>query len=288
MHREREQQAPAQAKKSFFPRPWPLLRLCASTARWLGQLFVGRIRGERRCVLCHAVFFSFPRDGAEAGGRGAAGSPFCPGCLSSMPRREKGHCPLCGEPAAWPELPLAPCIRCVKAAPPWDSLHFHGLYGGQLRRVLRLLKFVNMPQFGQALGWLLSRQPELRLLQVDLVSAIPLHEKRLARRGYNQSLEIARALARSLSLPLRPDVLRRSRYTPPQVGFNFEARQQNMRQAFTATAAVRGQRILLVDDILTTGATMRAAVGALHEAGALAVHAAVVSRVARHGRGVPV
>jgi len=113
----------------------------------------------------------------------------------------------------------------------------------------------------------------------DLIIPIPLHPRRKRRRGYNQSELLAAPLARVLGLPLTPRGLQRVRHTAPQVGLGPEERHDNVRGAFAATDAVHGRRVLLIDDVLTTGATMRAAAEALLAAGAASVSAYCLARV---------
>lgn len=240
----------------------------------------GRLRGlwrdlfgERRCAACTAVFL--PDEGGDF--------PFCPSCAAGLPRRELGFCPRCGEPAAWPDLPPAPCLRCLEEPPPWRDFVFHGIHNGLLRALLVRLKFHESPHLGRSLGLLLARHPGLRTLEADRVTPVPLHPDRLLHRGYNQAHEIAKALAAKLRLPLCPELLDRVRSTPPQTGTSRKERLKNPRLAFQAGKKAAGGHILLVDDTLTTGATMREAADSLLRAGAASVSAAVVSRTARHG-----
>ena len=113
----------------------------------------------------------------------------------------------------------------------------------------------------------------------DLIIPIPLHPRRKRRRGYNQSELLAAPLARDLGLPMNPRGLRRVRHTAPQVGLGPEERHDNVRGAFAADDSFTGRRVLLIDDVLTTGATMRAAAEALLAAGAASVSAYCLARV---------
>lgn len=233
---------------------------------------------ERRCVACASAFTLRERGGEdEAGAR-----LFCADCAEAMPRLERGFCPVCGEIAAWPHLPPAPCARCLVEPPPWRGFACHGPHEGLLRRLLIRLKFRDQIPLAHALGLLLAGHPGLKMLAADVVVPVPLHTGRLADRGYNQALELARPVARLLGLPLRPRLIRRIRATPPQVGSSREARKKNIVNAFAAERGARGGHVLLVDDTLTTGATLIAASDALLEAGASAVSVAVVSRTLRH------
>jgi ComF family protein len=114
----------------------------------------------------------------------------------------------------------------------------------------------------------------------DLILPMPLHPRRLGRRGFNQALELARPLARAWGLPIEVDALRRVRDTPAQSELDAEARRRNVRGAFQAREdAVSGRHALLFDDVVTTGATVAEAAATLLDAGARAVRVLAVARV---------
>ena len=233
------------------------------------------LASERRCPACASVYALGDRQERL----------FCPECAQALARREKGYCPDCGEPAAWPDLPLAPCLRCLENPPPWNRFLFHGLHQGLLRRLLLGLKFHGQVALAHSLGRLLAGHPELAGLAADCVVPVPLHMHRLARRGYNQALELAGPLAARLKLPCEPGLLERVRATAPQTGTSLAVRKQNTRGAFAASPGVRGARVLLLDDTVTTGSTLAAATAALLDAGANGVSVIAVSRTARWFRG---
>ena len=109
---------------------------------------------------------------------------------------------------------------------------------------------------------------------------IPLHRSRLRQRGYDQALELAKPLARALGVPLRNDLLRRRHATAPQSELHADERQRNLRDAFVTNAGVvLPAHVALVDDVMTTGATLHAAATALHRAGVARVDAWVCARV---------
>lgn len=232
--------------------------------------------GDRRCAGCAGVFT--PGEGACIRKRDRVERLLCRTCLDALPRREKGICPRCGEPAAWPELPPALCGRCMAEAPPWQGFICHGAHEGLLRRLLIRLKFGGEVHLASALGPLLAAHPGLCRFAPGAVVPVPLHRDRLASRGFNQALELARPLARALHVPLAPGMLVRTRATPPQTGRSRAKRMRAMRDAFAGHESARGRRLLLVDDTLTTGATLAASARALLAAGAAGVDVAVVSR----------
>jgi ComF family protein len=176
----------------------------------------------------------------------------------------------------------ARCVRCRLAPPPWSRMVAGVDYGYPWDRQVVALKF---HQRHEPLDALL--RPLLARLQAERgtdvrVAAVPLSRERLRERGYNQSWELARRLARALALPARADALFRVRDTGHQLGLHRDARAANPQGAFVVAprhaAWVRGARIALVDDVLTTGATARAAVRTLRAAGARDVQVWVVAR----------
>jgi len=176
----------------------------------------------------------------------------------------------------------ARCLRCRLAPPPWSRAVAGVDYGYPWDRLLADLKFHGrLEPVGALLQPLLARLDDVR--GADLrVLPVPLARERLVERGYNQSWELARRLARALALPARADALFRVRDTGHQLGLHRDARAANLRGAFVVAprhaAWVRGARVALVDDVLTTGATAQAAARTLRSAGAHEVQVWVVAR----------
>ena len=162
-----------------------------------------------------------------------------------------------------------------------------GHYRDRLRSALFRLKYRDCPHVGLLLGrWLGQAWQEAQLERVwgrPVVVPIPLHARRLNERGYNQATAIARGFCRQTRLPLAPDALRRRRETAAQFGLGAVARERNLADAFEV-GSLRSRRVLLVDDIYTTGSTVRAAARALQARGITVVG---VVAVARAGRGGP-
>ena len=224
---------------------------------------------------------------AGAGGRCAVCRGWCDGSLCR-------HCdarfafarPRCGGCA----LPLAAaasdddtrCVRCQLAPPPWSRVVAGVDYGYPWDRALADLKFhQRLEPLAALLGPLTAALAGMRGSDVRIV-AVPLSRERLRERGYNQSWELARRLARRLALDARADALFRVRDTGHQLGLHRSERAKNLQGAFVVAprhaAWVRGARIALVDDVLTTGATAHAAVRTLRAAGARDVQVWVVAR----------
>jgi ComF family protein len=193
-------------------------------------------------------------------------------------------CPRCARPSALRRERPPPCIGCLERPPRFDAAVAGFEFGGALAEAIRRLKWQHMPELAPALGLLLF--PALRtapadFAAIDLIVPVPLHPKRLRAREFNQAAELAAALretARAHDVPLGrcaldARALERIRDTPPQTGLDAAQRRRNVLGAFRARdpARVRDKRVLVVDDVMTTGATADACAAALRRAGAAAV-----------------
>lgn len=151
------------------------------------------------------------------------------------------------------------------------------MYGGPLADALVRLKYRGRSDVAPALSHYLVERALPWSGRVDRVCAVPLHPRRLRERGYNQSCLLARPVARALGVPFDPWLVRRSRITRNQVGLTLEQRAANVQDAFVARARARGQRVLVIDDVRTTGATTSAVEEALLRQGALEVWVLVLA-----------
>jgi ComF family protein len=158
-------------------------------------------------------------------------------------------------------------------------------YGSPVDHLVHALKYRGHLATGRVLGGLLVDRLEALGLHrdVDVIVPVPLHPARLATRGFNQSSEIARWVARGLRLRLDLRLAVRRRDTRPQVGLTVDQRQGNLAGAFEAVPAVRGMRVALVDDVTTTGRTLQGLAAALIDAGAASVDGWCVARADRRG-----
>ncbi len=174
------------------------------------------------------------------------------------------------------------CLRCHSQRFAFSHVMRLGPYGGALREVILRMKHGSGEMVAEAVGvlWAARLAPHLQDMQPTAIIPVPLHWLRRLWRGYNQSDVLARALADHLHVPCRSSWLRRIRHTPSQTQQTSANRRLNVKGAFRArsTQKLRGQTIILVDDVLTTGSTCHEAARALREAGAARVVVAVVAR----------
>lgn len=175
---------------------------------------------------------------------------------------------------------LVPYPGDDRRAPPASlrSVHIAFLFQSPLREAIHQLKYRRVQRVAQPLGALLAEHVTGRLLETNAVLAIPLHAARMAERGFNQAEALAREVACSLRQPLITNQLIRTRATEPQAHLDARARAENMRDAFSWQGAPPPRRVLLVDDVYTTGATMAACAEALRAAGAEAVDGLALAR----------
>ncbi len=209
----------------------------------------------------------------------AADSPhglLCPACSADLPRLPVARCPQCSLPTTHGER----CGACLKDPPDFSRTIALFRYEFPVDRIIHALKYGHQLPLA---AWLGARLAELaNAADHDLVLPLPLHPERLHERGFNQSGEIARSLARALDLPLDVDSLTRTRPTPPQAALPLKERSRNVRGAFACAADLSGKRVLLVDDVMTSGATLRECARVIKLHGASGIAVAVVARALRH------
>jgi len=230
---------------------------------------------EWRCAACHVPF--------------RTGSPsfLCETCAASL-GPVPALCPICGAALA-PEvmrkdaggvIPLR-CGACLTDPPPWERLYVVSLYQGALRDLLLRIKYHGDRGLARGMGALLAGRIRTGGGPLpDAVVPMPLHPGRLRQRGFNQCYEIARPVADTLGIPARPFWAWRTRAVQPQTGLSRKERLRNLDAVFAASPEVRGKRVLILDDTMTTGTSLRRLGECLLEQGAAAVEAAAVATVA--------
>lgn len=209
--------------------------------------------------------------------------PVCPACLNQPePLAADYFCISCRTPFVNP-APLGidgRCALCRRGLRGFDAAYSFGAYEGVLRELIHLFKYARMRPLAGPLGEILARAIP-RDQTFDAVVPVPLHWRRRWQRGFNQSALLAAAIGRRYGIPVRT-ALRRVRATPTQAGLTNARRRSNVAGAFRARKAqVAGRRILLVDDVMTTGATAGACAVALKSAGARYVALLALARVDR-------
>jgi ComF family protein len=218
-----------------------------------GRLFAGT------CYLC----------------RGDSQAILCAQCDADLPPLARPRCPQCALPSSAGKR----CGRCLAEPPAFDATTAVFAYAFPADILVQGLKFRGelalAPLLADALhGELAASRPE----PVDWLVPVPLHEVRLRQRGYNQSMEIARALAALTGVPVAPDLCIRVRDTAAQLELPWKERRDNVRGAFSCRRELQDKRIALVDDVMTTGSTLNEVAATLRKFGAARVVNWVVVR----------
>jgi len=226
--------------------PFSLLNNCARNIQtWVG--------GD--CLLC----------GAES-----APELLCAACAAELPALPE-PCPRC----ALPSPAGAVCGSCLNHPPHFDATLALWHYEFPCDRLVQALKYRARLALAVFFARALASRP---LPAIDLVVPMPLHPKRLAERGFNQALEIARGVARHLGRPIEPRGVLRVKDTLPQTKLPYEERAKNVRGAFLCKLDLSGASVAVVDDVMTTGATLNELARALKRAGASRVENLVIAR----------
>lgn len=203
------------------------------------------------------------------------GVSLCAECIEQFPRVEPPFCARCGDQVVAEGL----CTRCRTSPLQIERIRAVVYFEGVLREALHQLKYQGRTALAEPLGGLMAAYWVQHALSADIVVPVPLHAARLRERGYNQAALLARAMTRRIGLALDEQTLVRERATAPQVDLDASQRKENVRGAFRCSArTLTGRRVLLVDDVCTTGATLEACAIALYEGGASSVQALTLAR----------
>lgn len=223
---------------------------------------------QQRCILCAAV------DGGTHG--------LCNACMQHLPWHHMPQCPQC---ALVSDGLL--CGHCLHTAPYFDATHALFRYEYPLDRLLQRYKYqASLPLANTFASFFINTMTETASLKTvslasthkDLIIPMPMHQARLKERGFNQALEIARIISRHSGIKLDFTACQRTRPTPPQASLPLKERIHNMRGVFECRHDLGGLNILLVDDVMTSGASLNELAKTLKHAGAAHVECWVVAR----------
>ncbi len=211
--------------------------------------------------------------------------PCCPACGRSI-RKEEGFCPECMREVfipfpgkLCPRCGKNPCI-CSELSPPYQRTWAAAFYEGAVQRAVRRFKFHNHPGSAELLGGMMAEtflSSGAEAKEFDLLVPIPSRARKKRQRGYNQAVLLAKEISKRTKIPMNEKVLIKIRDTKAQHNLNEQDRLKNLKGSFSAGKEVCGQKILLIDDVLTTGSTAKEAATALFAAGAEEVSVLVLA-----------
>ncbi|MDP2810855.1 MAG: ComF family protein [Rhodocyclaceae bacterium] len=217
-----------------------------------------------------------PGDCLLCGASGPSGLP-CAACAAELPRLPSALCPVCAETSPGGAV----CGQCLSLPPHFDATFAVFRYAFPVDKLVQALKYGHRLAIADFFAQALLDAPALIDIPADLIVPLPLSPQRLAGRGFNQAVEIARPLARTLKRPLQIDGMARPLDTAPQAMLPWKARRDNVRHAFECSIDLTGKSAIVVDDVMTTGATLDEFARTLKAHGAARVTNLVVARTLR-------
>ncbi|MBK9132305.1 MAG: ComF family protein [Gammaproteobacteria bacterium] len=234
------------------------------------------------------MVYGWPRSGGGSGWCALCGQHcddlgLCPGCQADLPYQGPA-CRRCALPLAASAGGL--CGGCLIAPPPYDEVVAIFDYAEPVDIMIQRLKFDGRLIYARILGKIMAIELERRGARLPrMILPVPLHPDRLAARGFNQAVEIARPLVARYGIRLARTLCLRTRATAEQTGLDAVARRRNMRRAFSVTSSMAGADVVLLDDVMTTGSTLESLALAVRRAGAQRVAVWVCARAASFRRG---
>lgn len=236
-----------------------------------GQAWIGKLKAVAldllfppHCVACQRL-----------------GGWLCAACLDKIEAIEPPVCQVCGLPGEGASQAKV-CARCQSSPSQLDGIRSYAIHDGPLRDAIHQFKYEDLRGLAGFLGkllvdgWHRLAPPDLGL---DAIVPVPLHRRRQRQRGYNQAALLAREFGAGLRLPVLEDAVIRSRATAPQVHLNAQSRRANVQDAFQCKGTgLYGKRVLLVDDVCTSGATLESVCLAVRDAGVSSVWAYTLTR----------
>lgn len=200
-------------------------------------------------------------------------APICANCWGTVKRYDGASCRVCAAPLVSEHSRI--CGECLRKAPPFSLVLSYGLYTGALSEAIHILKFSGLKRIAGPLGNLLL---ELPIPDADCIVPVPVTVRTLRDRGFNQTLLLSVILSKHLKIPVRMNSLFKKKETPPQIGLRAKERVDNLKNAFEVRERLGDRRIILVDDVMTTGATVRECSKVLLRAGAKEVVVVTLAR----------
>jgi len=197
----------------------------------------------------------------------------CIDCERDLPWRSGHRCPVCAVSTGTTSI----CGPCLKNPRAFDATHALLDYRFPVNAVLQRYKYSGLLAVSELMGQLLARDLQAAS-RPELLIPMPLHPTRLQERGFNQATEIARVVAKALDIPLSTRLCSRTRPTQPQTGLPLKERKRNMRGVFACSQNLAGKHVALLDDVMTTGASLDALARAVKDAGAARVDCWVIAR----------
>lgn len=218
--------------------------------------WVKRLLPAQPCLLCGAS--------SQAG-------VWCEDCNANLPHIISPRCPICALPSPNGQI----CGHCLSNPPPVDFTVAAFDYAFPINRLIQTFKYAQHLALAQKLADALDQ----RIITLpDAIIPMPLHPLRLQDRGFNQSLLLAQRIAQKRNIPLLRHAAQRIRHTPPQSTLDWKARSKNLRQAFICNADLTGKHLAIVDDVMTSGASINELALCLRKAGAQTISAWIIAR----------
>ncbi|SFE88493.1 ComF family protein [Nitrosomonas sp. Nm166] len=213
---------------------------------------------QKNCILCGV----------------SATQDLCEPCYIHLPRLPANHCPIC----LWPVPTAEICGACLTKPPAFTHTIAAFRYTFPIDAMIHSLKYRTHLAIAPILANLLITRLKTTSLLPDVIIPMPLHPIRLRERGFNQAMEISRYISKQMGIALLPDSCKRIKHTPPQTGLPWKDRQKNIRKAFDCKIDLSGKHVALVDDVMTTGATLNELAKVLRKQGAAEISNWVIAR----------
>lgn len=213
---------------------------------------------RKNCVLCGI----------------AANQDVCDPCMTHLPQLPDNHCPIC----LWPVPTAEICGACLKKPPAFTRTTAALRYSFPIDALIHSFKYQANLAIAPILADLLIKKLTAIETRADVIIPMPLHPIRLRERGFNQAMEISRYISRHMGIMLFPDSCSRIKHTLPQTGLPWKDRQKNIRKAFSCRIDLSGKHVAVIDDVMTTGATLNELAKTLHQQGAAEISNWVVAR----------